>query len=230
MSIDISYDVRTDAGGKDPDAYSETLRRYHRLLWSKPLPSGKLFALSEDTKRIYLHHHSEIGEFFLSSDSVMQTFLKWPALKPVTGQFSESEHEQFLAAAHTIGAMMIFPGNQIDRKFTINQDRGMRRSIADRFDLTLECIRRYYLEQSSPLSATLARYSDFFALFGDFDGYVSFFLLDDLVAQGRVKFFLPFEDFQPTAVPKSAAEFAEVRRNSLEFIAARNGRIQSLKI
>ena len=40
MLIDTSFDFRTDASGKDPDAYSPTLRQYHRLLWSKPLPSG----------------------------------------------------------------------------------------------------------------------------------------------------------------------------------------------
>lgn len=30
--IDITFDFRSDAGGKDPDAYSPTLRRYHQLL------------------------------------------------------------------------------------------------------------------------------------------------------------------------------------------------------
>lgn len=37
-SIDISYDVRTDAHGKDPDSANAVLRRYHKLLWSKKLP------------------------------------------------------------------------------------------------------------------------------------------------------------------------------------------------
>lgn len=44
----------------------------------------------------------------------------------------------------------------------------------DRFDLTLECIRRHYLNMDSPLAPTLSRYTKFFALFGDFPGYVSF--------------------------------------------------------
>jgi hypothetical protein len=35
------------------------------------------------------------------------------------------------------------------------------RKISDRFDLTLECIRWYYVGQSSPLGETLARYRDF---------------------------------------------------------------------
>ncbi len=41
MLIDTSFDFRTDASGKDPDAYSPTLRQYHKLLWSKALPSGE---------------------------------------------------------------------------------------------------------------------------------------------------------------------------------------------
>jgi hypothetical protein len=47
-AIDITFDFRTDATGKnpDPDASSPTLLRYHHLLWSKPLPSGKPFELA----------------------------------------------------------------------------------------------------------------------------------------------------------------------------------------
>ena len=42
-----SFDLRTDAGGKDPDKRSPTLRRYHRLLWSEPLPGGAMFDLDD---------------------------------------------------------------------------------------------------------------------------------------------------------------------------------------
>jgi hypothetical protein len=38
----------------------------------------------------------------------------------------------------------------------------------------------HYARQSSPLGETLARYDDFFAFFEDFNGYVDFFLLQDL--------------------------------------------------
>ena len=68
MTIDIAFDFRTDTPeGEDPDACSPTLRRYHRLLWSKRLPSGSLFDLSDTTRGVYLHHRSALGEFFLSS-------------------------------------------------------------------------------------------------------------------------------------------------------------------
>ena len=41
--IDTNFLVDSDTpSGKDPDKYSPTLRRYHKLLWSKPLPNTGL--------------------------------------------------------------------------------------------------------------------------------------------------------------------------------------------
>jgi hypothetical protein len=124
---------------------------------------------------------------------------------------------------------MVFPARQVDRQWTINQARGCTRSISDRLDLTLECIRRHYTGLESPMSGPLARYADFFALFGDFQGYVSFFLLDDLVTDDRaVRFFLPWEDFASPAVPGDLAAYLTYRQRSIEFVDARNRRIELL--
>lgn len=68
----------------------------------------------------------------------------------------------FNAAGYTIGGMLVFPGHQIDRKWMINQARSFTRWIGDRFDVTLECIRRHYSNKKSPLSDVLARYGRFF--------------------------------------------------------------------
>jgi hypothetical protein len=163
--IDTTLDVRTDARGKDPDTHSATLRRYHKLLWSKPLPGGALLDIVE--RGPYLYHKSLLGEFWISSDSVMQTFIRWKSMQHITTQFTEKENEEFIAIGYTIGGMMVFPANKVDGMQTINGARGFNRAIADRFDLTLECIRRHYLNDSSPLDETLARYSDFFELFYD---------------------------------------------------------------
>jgi hypothetical protein len=68
---------------------------------------------------------------------------------------------------------------------------------------------------------------------GDYRGYVKFFLLDDLVTgDGSVKFFMPFDNFGPpgSAVPKDLATYREFRRRSIEFIEARNLRIEKLKL
>lgn len=231
MAIDIAFDFRTDAKGRDPDSHSRTLRLYHQLLWSKPLPCGASFNLSATTPGAYLHHRSSLGEFWLASDSVIPTFTRWSALKPITEQCLEQENEAFRTVAYTIGAMMVFPGNRIDGKPTLNGDRGFNRRISDRFDLTLECIRRYYLNEESPLAATLSRYADFFSLFGNFHGYVGFFLLEDLVTNGfSVKFFMPFDDFRPPSVPKDLNTYKEYRRRSIDFIDARNARIKQLDL
>lgn len=69
---------------------------------------------------------------------------------------------------YTIGSSIVFPGFRVDGKATIKGARGFHPRIADRFDLTLECIRRYYVGQDSPLANALLRYGEFFALFDDF--------------------------------------------------------------
>ena len=227
MHIDTTYDFRTDASGKDPDSYSPTLRRYHRHLWSKALPNGKLFVLADTTPGAYLHHRSEVGEFFLSSDSVIPSFTRWKRMKHITEQFPEEENEAFRTIGYTIGGMMVFPGNVIDGKQTINGARGFNGRIADRFDLTLECIRRHYRGEDNPLSETLLRYAEFFALFGTFEGYVKFFVLEDLVSGDRstVNFFTPFDGFRTSPVPNTVDAYIDYRQRSIEFIHARNSRI-----
>src|SRR5262245_50325167 len=119
MMIDISFDFRDDARGYDPDSHSPTLRRYHRMLWSKSLPGGAMFDLDEN-----LEHHSALGDFWLSSDSVIHTYLSWPSMNPITEQFPEEENTAFWALAYTIGGMMVFPGNRIGNKQTLNGARG----------------------------------------------------------------------------------------------------------
>ncbi len=226
--IDTTFDFRTDSSGKDPDSHSLTLRRYHRLLWSKPLPRGARFDLVDTVPSAYLYHRSALGEFFLASDSVIPTFTRWASMQHIISQILEADSEMFRTIGYTMGGMIIFPGNKVDGKQTLNGARGFTRKIADRFDLTLECIRRHYRSEDSPLGNTLNRYSEFFSLFGDFRGYVEFFLLHDLIADGseQVKFFMHFDDFATTPVPKDLATYAEYRDRTIEFVMARNRRIE----
>ena len=226
--IDVTFDFRDDTPvGKDPDSFSPTLRRYHKQLWSKALPGGATFALSDKTAGVYLHHRSELGEFFLASDAVIPSFRKDPQIKALIPQ---SEIEAFNAIGYTIGGMMLFPGNKIDGKMTINGARGCHPRIRDRFDLTLECIRRHYDNEENPLSITLRRYADFFELFSDFRGYVDFFLLHDLVTDSgcQVKISRPFDNFRGSPVPRDADEYRAYRDEAVAFIEARNRRIRAL--
>ena len=222
--IDISFDFRDDAQGKDPDAYSPTLRRYHKFLWSKPLPGGAVLDLDDTTHGHYLLHRSdELGEFSLSSDAVVASFRYRPMAQDEPEQLKE-----FMHIGYTIGGMMVWQGNQINGKMTMNGARGCHPRIRDRFDLTLECIRRHYSGEDSPLREVLARHADFFRLFGDFRGFVDFFLLQDAVTVDcdAVIFCAPLRDFSTSsAVPQTMEEYREYRQRAIAFIEARNRRI-----
>jgi len=225
--IDITFDFRSDTPkGRDPDVASPTLRRYHKFLWSKTLPGGAAFDLSDARTDCYLHHCSALGEFFLASDTVIPSFRKVPEIKSV---IPEAEIEAFSKIGYTIGGMMVFPGNKIDGKMTINGARGFHPRVRDRFDLTLECIRRHYVGEKSPLSEPLRRYSDFFKLFADFRGYVEFFLLHDLVINNgcEVKISKPYDNFRNSPVPRDPNEYRAYRDEAVAFINARNRRIRA---
>jgi hypothetical protein len=227
-TLDTGFDFRSDTPpGGDPDALSPTLRRYHKLLWSKALPSGAMFPLDDTTPGVYLHHRSELGEYFLASDAVVPSFTREVRLRHIIEHVPRATLDEFNRIGYTIGGMMVFPGNRIGRRMTINGARGFHPRIKDRFDLTVECIRRHYLGEPSPLGDTLARYADFFALFGDFHGYVQFFLLNDIVTQDRsaVRFFTPFEGFDASPLPRSLDAYDTYQRRAIEFIEARNSRI-----
>lgn len=224
--FDAEFDLRSDTpAGKDPDTHSPRLRRYHRLLWSKELPNGKILNLVAEKHTVYLAHDSEIGRFVLSSDTIATSHKK--RLHHLYSELSDEENERFHRQGYTIGGTIVFPGVPVNGKQTINQRRGTHREIEDRFDLTLECIRRHYSGDLSPLGDTLAAYRPFFDLFVDFAGYVEFFHLGDLVSgAGEIKPFHPFEDFRPRPLPDNLRDYIEYRERTLEFVRARNQRIQ----
>ena len=228
-AIDITFDVFSDTPkGKDPDSYSLTLRNYHKMLWSKPLPSGKNFSLDLDSPRL-LHHKSDLGEFFLSSDAITHSYHGVKKMSHIVDAIPSQEIGSFYDNDNTIGSYIIFPSKRIDNKMTINGSRGTNRKIMDRFDLSLECIRRFYLKKASPLSETLERYSSYFALFGDFRGYVDFFLLQDLVADDcrTINFYLPFDNFSRSPLPETTHEYRAYRGNTLAFVDGRSERIRN---
>lgn len=224
--IDISYNFYTDARGGDPDITSPTLRKYHKILWSKPLPNGKKLELLDNKSDIYLYHKSEIGEFCFGSDAITHSYKNHKRKKWITEQIPNEVNELFDTGS-TIGAYSIFPNNRMNGNHTINQARGVNGLIDDRFDLTLECIRRFYLEKTSPLYETLLRYKDFFDLFNDFTGYVHFFLFEDLVDKNQeVKFYLPFDDFKVPPTFRNTDEYLSYKNGVMNFIRQRNERIK----
>ena len=79
--IDTKFNMQSDARGGDPDSTSPTLKSYHKILWNKPLPNGKIFELSDSQSGAYLYHNSELGEFFIGSDSITHSYKNQKNLK-----------------------------------------------------------------------------------------------------------------------------------------------------
>jgi hypothetical protein len=225
VKIDTTFNVYADARGGDPDRVSPMLRKYHKMLWSKSLPNGKIFELS-DKKGVYLQHQSELGSFVLGSDAIVHSYKNQKRKHWLTQQIP-NEVDELFDMGSTIGAYILFPKNKIGNKFTINQARGINSFIDDRFDLTLECIRLFYAGQKSPLYDTFLRYETFFNLFETFDGYINFFLLNDLVNDNQeIKFYLPFDNFRTQPTFSGIDEYLIYKRGVTMFVKSRNRRIE----
>ena len=196
-------------------------------MWSKTLPNGDMFPLNHDVRGTYLYHKSSLGEFYLGSDAITHSYKNQKRKKDLISSVKK-ESEELFDFGSCIASYIIFPDRQINRKPTINQARGVNHFIDDRFDLTLECIRRHYEYEKSPLHDCLNRYNDFFNLFIDFQGYVEFFLLNDLIdSDHQVKFYLPFDDFKSYARIRTKMEYLEYKNCVMEFIGARTLRIKN---
>ncbi|MFH1544048.1 MAG: hypothetical protein ABIE03_05975 [Patescibacteria group bacterium] len=231
MNIDVTYNFQSETDPRDADRYSLKLQEYHRMLWSKSLPNGKMWELSKIGEN-RLYHKSSLGEFYLSSDRAIATFSNWKKLEHIISRIPKDQLNNFVNITETIGAIVIWPSNQVDKMPTINASRGFNRKISDRLDLTLECIRRYYLDQTSPLYETLKRYDNFFSLFEDFKGYIDFFLFQDFVTDdyASVRIAPPFDDFESIPVPTTVDEYIRYMNDTVELVKARNKRIAKLEI
>ena len=133
--------------------------------------------------------------------------------------------EDYIHRSYTIGGEIIFP----KRMGGINQSRGCNQLIKDRWDLTLECIRRFYINEKSPLTEVLYKEKDFFDLFIDFKGYVDYFYLQDCVSDDykKVNFWIGEGSFEPFPLPKTVDEYLKWIEKELEFVEMRNDRIKN---
>lgn len=223
--IDIEYDYRLDSKCGDPDTDSPKLYEIHSNLWNRDISENRTLDLSIIGKsygRLILKTNLTDN---LSSDRMCPHFVG-----KYNGKFdnwiNESNQEIFQQKVRTIGGHIVFPAHR-KNGFTINQARGVNRKISDRFDLTLECIKRFYFNQESPLSNTLNRYSDFFELFQNFKGYINFFILQDFVDNdNNVNFSIPFDNFKRSALPTSKKEYENYMIKTIEQIDKRNKRIE----
>jgi len=94
--------------------------------------NGVFFELDDTKQGVYLYHRSQVGEFFLASDAVIPSFRKDKCLTHVFDQIPLEEREMFHRVGYTIGGMMLFPGNRVGGRMTINGARGFHPRIKDR--------------------------------------------------------------------------------------------------
>ncbi|WP_404385276.1 hypothetical protein LL946_04710 [Knoellia locipacati] len=234
--FDDEFNFETDhprATKPDADSDSPTLRTYHQRLWSKKLRSGAMFVLEAPAVRRegYLIYADASGDqHWFGSDAITNSYTRWLRPKSLVTSIAALTSEQkarYLHPPYTVGSTMIWPVRSKDRP-TINQARGTRSPIADRMDLTLECVRRHYLgEGGSPLADVLAAYGDFFALFEGFNEFVDFFHFQDLVTPDyeSVRFYLPLEDFTRSGLPQSVDEYMTCMEATLSLIQNRQRRM-----
>lgn len=239
--IDVHFDFTTDTPyywdtvwndhlgyggtGKDPDAASKTMQLYHSLLWSKPLPNGQKMELVIGSGSRYLTWN----QFRFGSDSIIASF-RYKRYRDKIEQVYQTLPnyrvfmEDFIRRSYTIGGSIIFPKTN-----SFNCARGRNHSIKDRWDLSLECIRRYYNNEDSPLYENLKKNKEFFDLFLDFKGYVDFFFLQDCVTEdySAVIQWLDHKDFSEPPLPKTVDEYLHWMERQLEFVEKRNKRIET---
>lgn len=239
MKIDVAFDFTSDTpnywndfwhdsilggSGGDPDAASKTLQAYHHFLWNKPLPNGEHMNLKKGGHFDYLTWKN----FRFGSDSILASFryIRYRKMLEEVAKTLPNYHnyiENFIHRTYTIGGSIIFP-----KENSINRARGVNPFIKDRWDLTLECIRKYYKNEYSPLYETLVKNKDFFDLFIDFKGYVDFFYLQDCVSADykSVVFWIGDGDLSENPLPKTVDTYLIWIEKQLDFVSKRNKRIE----
>ena len=133
-------------------------------------------------------------------------------------------YEDLIRRSYTIGGTIIFPKHPS----SMNQNKGTNSLISDRWDLTLECIRRYYIGEKSPLYNTILGDKEFYDLFIDFRGYVDFFFLQDAVSEdySSVNIWCGNADFTDNALPTTVDEYFDFIEKEFDFLDKRNQRIK----
>ncbi len=109
----------------------------------------------------------------------------------------------------------------------MNQRKGCHPLIGDRWDLTLECIRRFYIGEDSPLSSAINTDAAFYELFVDFKGYVEYFFLQDCVSEdySSVIIWQGKGDFNESPYPQNVDQYLDWIKTQLDFTDRRNRRI-----
>lgn len=241
LDPDADFEAHYRAGS-DPDADCPRLCLSHLLLWGRRFDGIGPFTFTIERSSGYvlrLRDERLDATFVLASDAMNPTWSTggWHDRLAMNVRSVAANSGPFYRLTCTLGEYIMFPRNNLDQTgSTINQARGTRCSIADRFDLTLECIRRHYndREADNPLRDRLDAYADFFALFGTFDTYTRFFLLDDLVTDdGCVRSLFTggaLHELPRNPLPDTAEQYRQYQEHTSAFLTGRNSRIRELPL
>lgn len=223
--IDVNYQFHICKNGNekfDIDLQCREIYDYHKVLWQKKLPNGKMlnFEIRKNRAGYFLFEMNSKIRF--GSDSILHTYRNYSKgkIKNLIKEFDRNDLNRFYEKITTIGGYIIFPKHMN----SLNQRKGNSPLVEDRFDITLNSIRKFYQNENTdyPLRKELENDREFFSWFVDFESYVSFFYLDDLVDRksGEILF---FSEDKP--LPISKASYLKYKDNVLSFLEKRNRRI-----
>ncbi len=233
IHLDFTKDsVKNNIKG-DPDIFNNTLRIYQKELYSR-----EKLCLDFGNRMDYDYLIYKEKNIRFASDCIINMNEMYKEYKEthekyfsICSNYYKKLYQEYLDTARTIGGEIIFPKH----RYSINQCRGVYRQIKDRFDLTLECIKRFYEHiQPNPLEKILLMDKEFFGLFGTgvrgFEKYVNFFFLDDLVKDGKVDFFFgTYNDdiFNHSPFAWKQAEWEQLLEKQMVFLEKRNKAIEN---
>ncbi len=190
------------------------------------MPNGEVMKLEQGKGLYYLTWK----DFDFGSDSIIVE-LRYKKYQHIIDKVAEIVgdldlyYEKLLCRSYSIGGMIIFPKHVN----SMNQRRGMDDKISDRWDLTLECIRRHYAREESPLTSIIESDNDFYDLFVDFKGYVDYFFLQDCVSDdySSVDIWCGDASFRKSGLPETIDDYFEFIRKEHDFLDKRNERIKN---
>ena len=250
----------------DPDYECKRLYEFHGVLWNRQCENNpNIPSVNICEQSIWLKLNNE--NITLKSDSFVSIGWHYKKLQDVINKAKEKLDEEsidkeiklispelkerrqydesfslwkkfiwlYLQKSNTIGGFIVFPSHVN----SINQMRGTKAEISDRFDLTLECIRRAYKQNefirnsNNPLFGINDQDKEFFNMFGSFENYIDFFFLQDWVDDNyKVKNLLnnePLDDYsfsESNPLPTETDEWWTFYKNLMDRLDKRNTRIK----